>query len=182
MEEILARLAAGDEMAWEPLMAYWRGRLERYANDYVHNWENAEEIVQDTFVRLWRHAGSVQDSQHLRHWLFRVVGQLCNDRVRTMRRKQGETQTVSLETAAPLPTPQSIEDEVIIREELAEVRRLLTPKEAACLIPIAEGVHFEEVAKRLGIPIGTVKSRVNWARQRLQVRTVPPREKRRKTA
>ena len=135
-------------------------RLRAAASRLVH-WQDADDMVQDAFVRaLQREAGFRRDASPAT-WMHRIVVNLCLDERRKRQRRH------SLETeAAPdaLAGPPRLPDRVTVR---AALQRLSPADRRICLLYDVMGYTHVEIARALRIPVGTSKSRLALARRRL---------------
>ena len=138
----------------------------RVAYGVLRNAADAEDVAQESLLRAYRHFGRLRDPQRFRGWLVRIAFRLALDRARAAKRREVR------ETlwARPLPPP-STEDLAASSEFQAHLDRAieaLPDKLRLVLLLFAmEGHTLEEVAQTLGVPIGTVKSRLFFARKQL---------------
>lgn len=153
------------------LMAELSGKLTYYACRLLRgNVHDAHEVVQDAFFRYWSKGAEVAP-EGVRPWLFRTCRNLCYDRLRR-ERCHSRLQFLPIDhmnqedcIAAAAPDPA---DEII---DLHTVRGMLDslPKHhRAMIMALADGYHYQEIATALRIPVGTVKSRSNYVRTRMQ--------------
>lgn len=130
---------------------------------------DAEEAVQETFVRLARSAASFRGDAALSTWLFRVAHNVCTDRIRhEARRPRTPVADVAELAEAPSTDEQHAAD---ARAEIGEVgralRRLDETSRTLLLLVAVDGLSYAEAAEATGQAVGTVKSRVSRARVRL---------------
>jgi RNA polymerase sigma-70 factor (ECF subfamily) len=126
----------------------------------------AEDVAQMTFIRIWEKLRSFRTGGNFRGWLCRIAANLTID----MLRKDKPTTDI---TTLPLVDPgQGPERATMMDEQAMVVRRAImtlpVPSRAALVLREYEGLSYKEIADTLGIPMGTVKSRINDARRRLQ--------------
>jgi RNA polymerase sigma-70 factor, ECF subfamily len=153
--------------------------LRAFAVSLCGNSHTANDLVQETLLKAWAHQNSFAESSNLRAWLFTI---LRNTYLSTYRKTRREVPDVDGEIAAQVPQPAEQESHV----ELADFRRALTQlndeQREALLLVGAEGFSYEEAASIANCAIGTIKSRVSRARQRLgtlmavDVPDIAPRE------
>lgn len=174
-DEVLAgRAQQGDTAAFDALVKRYEKRLFNYIRRIVGNAADAEDLFQETFLRVHRHIGRFRTSASFRPWLYRIATNLCRDHLRSSRRRlkisldapvygaNGRCMLDSLEASTPGPR------EVAGRHELAErleraLGRLSLKHRSVFLMARYEGMPYEEIARALRIPVGTVKSRMNKA-------------------
>ena len=165
--QLLRRIGQGDEDA---MAAFYRehGRIVLsqvllVAGDRVL----AEEIVQDTMLAVWRGADSFRGESSVRSWVIAIARRQTRDRLRGRRlRVVDDTYLADQPSSGPGPEVMALD-----RAELAEVkgaiRELATPHREVLGLVFGTGLSLPEVAGVLGIPVGTVKSRLTSARTAL---------------
>jgi RNA polymerase sigma-70 factor (ECF subfamily) len=141
-------------------------RLRRYARALTHATDRADDLVQDTLVRALSKIHLWQPGTDIRAWLFTIMH---NQYVNTVRREAREATTVDIEhisstlvaTTDPTARRQLVELDRALARLPAEQREVL-------LLVGLEGMDYESVAQILGVPIGTVRSRLSRGRERLR--------------
>lgn len=144
-----------------------RDPLVRYLLCAGLNREDAEETVQEAFLRLQHHIGGGGDRSNLRGWLFQVARNLARNRHRRARRLQAEALDAGAMVADPGGTP---EDRALRRERALRLRSALeklTAQQRECLLLRAAGLRYREIAEVLGIGISAVGELVQRATERL---------------
>ena len=167
---LLGQIANGDEEALRTLYVEYHPRLHRYLWGLLDGDGCAvEEALQDTFLAVWRAAGGYRGEAKVATWLFQIAHNLAlHSRWAAARRGRFEVESVPSEEAAA-PTTTSLEDAVLDRQALDEALNRLSTKHRAVLhLVFEQGFTAEEVAQILEVPVGTVKSRVSYARRALQ--------------
>jgi RNA polymerase sigma factor (sigma-70 family) len=138
-------------------------RLRRYARALVGDRATADDLVQDTLERAWAKLHLYRRGTDLRAWLFTVMHNVHVNRVRASR------VTDPLEDEMPelaQRAPQG--DTLLVRDLDRAIVRLPTEQRAVLLLVTLEEMSYDEVARTLGIPIGTVMSRLSRAREKLR--------------
>jgi RNA polymerase sigma-70 factor (ECF subfamily) len=138
-------------------------RLRRYARALVGERAGADDLVQDTLERAWTKLHLYRRGTDLRAWLFTVMHNVHVNKLRAAR------PTDSLEDGMPelaQRAPQS--DALLVRDLDRAIARLPADQRAVLLLVTLEEMSYEEVARTLGIPIGTVMSRLSRAREKLR--------------
>ena len=139
--------------------------LRRYARALLRDAERADDLVQDCLERalgrwhLWQPTGS------LRSWLFTIMH---NIHLNQARQRAAMPPAVSLEASGPLAEPARQIDQVALGELAAALERLPEDQRQVVLLVTLEGFSYQETAKVLGVPIGTVMSRLARGRERLR--------------
>ena len=137
--------------------------------------DQAEDVIQDTFLRLVRHGFEREEGDNLRAWIFRVAHNLSMDVHRSQKRcsqgKDEEPRPIIREHADPRPSP---EQQVILDERMRQFENAfaqLTPKQRQCVLLRAEGFRYREIAVTLGISVQRVGELMQRSISLLEVRT-----------
>jgi RNA polymerase sigma-70 factor (ECF subfamily) len=143
-------------------------RLRRYARALTRQDQTrADDLVQSCLMRAIAKQHLWQPGTNLRAWLFTI---LHNAHVNDVRRSVREGVTVSIEDAAPLLTIQSNAiDALQLRDLERGLGKLASEQRQVILLVGLEGMRYEEVASILGIPVGTVRSRLSRGREQLRI-------------
>ena len=139
-------------------------RLRRYARALVGDRASADDLVQDTLERAWAKLHLYRRGTDLRAWLFTVMHNVHVNKVRATR------VTDTLDDELPeLAQRASQGDTLLLRDLDRAIARLPSEQRAVLLLVTLEEMSYEEVARALGIPIGTVMSRLSRAREKLRM-------------
>jgi RNA polymerase sigma-70 factor (ECF subfamily) len=179
---LVRRFLAGDEKAFDEIVARHRSRMIQAAFPIVGNRPDAEEIAQDTFVRAWRGLAGFRGESALGSWLYRIARNLAKNRIaHCLRRRRdrmvsfdaphaaGEKETLAdvIESTTPGPVADAAMHE--FSAAVAECMRRLTPSQREILEWLnVRHRSYEEIGSRLRLNQGTLKSRIFRARQNLQ--------------
>lgn len=138
-------------------------RLRRYARALVGERASADDLVQDTLERAWAKLHLYRRGTDLRAWLFTVMHNVHVNRVRATRPVDPlEEEMPELAQRGTQP------DALLVRDLDRAIARLPADQRAVLLLVTLEEMSYEEVARTLGIPIGTVMSRLSRAREKLR--------------
>jgi RNA polymerase sigma-70 factor (ECF subfamily) len=150
--------AAGDRRAFEALVREHQATVVRFVRHLVGD-DHAEDVAQETFLRVHRRLGGFAHRSRFSTWLLQIARNAGVDELRRRARRD----RVAL--VAPPPSPPSSPD---VRAELRAALASLSPTivEALVLVEVF-GLGYEEAGRSLGVPTGTVKSRVFQARRKL---------------
>jgi RNA polymerase sigma factor (sigma-70 family) len=142
----------------------WLQRLRRYARALVNNRDDADDLVQDTLERAWAQSSRWPGVSDMRAWLFSIMHNVHVDGVRRPR-----LQTVAIDDDMPEVPVAATQGERLAVLDLQAALDLLPIEQKEILLLVAlEDMAYAEVAKTLGIPIGTVMSRLSRGRERLR--------------
>ena len=139
-------------------------RLHRYARALRRNREDADDLVQDTLERAWSRVSLWQGVGDMRTWLFSIMHNLHVDALR-----RGRLDLVDLDEHTPEIPVAAAQAERLALRDLDASLAVLPPEQREVLLLVAiEGLAYAEIALVLGIPIGTVMSRLSRGRERLR--------------
>ncbi|MBI5784038.1 MAG: sigma-70 family RNA polymerase sigma factor [Rhodocyclales bacterium] len=139
-------------------------RLRRYARALVGERAAADDLVQDTLERAWSRSGQWRPGSDLRAWLFGIMHNLRIDQLR-----RPSLDTTALDDQFVEPPARATQSDSIEFAELAAALAALPEEQRAVMLLVAlEEMRYEDVAQTLGIPVGTVMSRLARGRERLR--------------
>ena len=142
----------------------WLPRLRRYARALSGSREDADDLVQDTLERAWAKSGLWQGVADMRAWLFSIMHNLHVDGVR-----RPKLHTVAMDDDTPeVPVAPTQGERLAVLDLQAALDRLPVEQKEILLLVALEDMAYADVAKALGIPIGTVMSRLSRGRERLR--------------
>lgn len=142
--------------------------LRRYARSLLRNRVDAEDLVQEALARAISRADSFQAGTNLRAWLFTILHNVHVNQVRSRASRPDEVPVESVEHR--LTTPARQEERVEVREMMRAVDELPVEQRQVLMLVALEGLKYEEVAEVLGVPIGTVMSRLSRAREAVRTK------------
>jgi len=169
------RAAAGDAAAFDQLVGRWKDRLLRLALRFFPRREDAEEIVQEVFLRVHRAAATYRSDAPFEHWLLRIATNLCRDRLRE-RRRRPEVALADLANDAAGWLDAALRGTSLRAAHAASARLLanslldtLPPKDRIVLVLLdLEGMSAADVAAATGSTRAAVKVRAMRARRALR--------------
>jgi len=172
-EKLVERCLQGDDAAWEQVVNCYARRIYNLGYRYTNRRDEAEDLTQEILVRVYQNLKSFRaDVGTFQNWILKVGRNLIIDHYRQTRRFQQAAGTEELETMNLKDEKAPNPERTVERDEAARFLRegleALSPelKEAIILRDI-EGMAYLEIAELLGIPEGTVKSRINRGRLEL---------------
>ena len=165
----VSQARAGEPAAWDALFRRYQLPLYVYVFELVHDEQTSLDLVQETFIAAVRHIGGLRDDEKFGSWLFGIAHQKCIQRWRKQNREE-----VSLDEIPESPDEsEDGPDDLLIRQEQeAEFMNLLNqlplPQRAVLLLYFVENFSLEEIARITNTPLGTVKSRLYYAKRALR--------------
>lgn len=167
-ERLLHDLAYDDELALATLMDYYKEHLLKFAYSYLHCLQDAEEVVGETFFVAWQRATAFRGESSVRSWLYSICRNLAVTRLRKRRRGFFVPLHHALrDTSSDAdPESQAWQD---YRNNLLQlaIQRLPLLHREALILRIDQQLTYKEIAAVCNCPIGTVRSRLNYALKRL---------------
>lgn len=179
---LVDRFRSGDESAFEEVVVRYRDRIFARAYSLLKNREDAEEVTQDAFIRAHRGLANFRGDAAFSTWLYQIATNLAHNRYWYWWRRKRDV-SVSLDHQLTVEgegtlldvVPAEVEDpaEETVTQELVQRVAECMPKLGAkhreiLTLRLVNNLSYEEISERLGISVGTVKSRIARARERLR--------------
>ena len=171
-DELIERCLHGDQAAWETIVKlYWR-KVFNVAYKFVGRHDLAEDLTQDVFLKLYKSLDTFDRRANFQTWLISVSRNLCIDHYRSVRKERetinrdvdaGELTAASHEMAAD--TRLEHRDRVLLLRQALD--KLAPTLRTAVMLRDIQELTYQEIADRLHLPEGTVKSRINRGRTEL---------------
>jgi RNA polymerase sigma-70 factor (ECF subfamily) len=170
--ELVNAFCKGDFSAYNKLVERWQERIQRVAYRYFNSYDDAMEITQQTFIKVYQKADSLNDPRKFRAWIYRIATNLCLDETN----RAGRQKMSHLSEEA---------DESSIKTTIGDVEQQLHQKETGAILHEAfqqipdsqriiiimkeyEGLTFKEISDVLDIPESTAKSRMYYGLKKLR--------------
>ena len=168
--DLALRHRYGDPAAFEEVYERFAGLVFGLALRMSGDPEEAADLSQETFLRVYRHLGRFRGGSSLKTWIYRVTVNCCRSKLRRRRRRAFERSVDSLEQ---LPDGRSGPEEQALGHDLgrrfaAALGELPVAFREAVLLRDVEGLSYGEIGDVLGVRIGTVRSRIARGRERLR--------------
>jgi RNA polymerase sigma-70 factor (ECF subfamily) len=172
MDLLIERCLGGDQIAWEQIVRqHWR-KVFNLAYKFVGRHDEAEDLTQDIFLKIFKALKTFDRRANFQTWLISISRNLCIDHYRSVR-KERETMARDVDASILVPVSrergpygelEQVDLKHMIRVALAELPPTL--RQAVVLRDLQE-FTYQEIADQLGLPEGTVKSRINRGRLEL---------------
>jgi RNA polymerase sigma-70 factor (ECF subfamily) len=167
---LLKQAAQGDLDAFASIVEAYRPRVQRIAYGAVGNAQEADDVAQDVFVKVWQNLDRYVQGASFASWLYRITVNTAIDRLRR-RRPSVSLDDLSGEAISD-PSGERPEQVTLQRDTTQRVRRAIAALPPAARMTLLlreyEQLSYKEIAEVLQVPIGTVMSRLNYARQALK--------------
>ena len=163
----VAQARAGDPAAWDALFRRYQLPLYVFVFQLVRDEQAALDLVQETFIAAFRHIGGLREDEKFGSWLFGIAHQKCIQRWRK------RTEILVAEIPESADDPDGAPDELLIRREqeaafMKLLEQLPPPQRAVLLLHFIEDFPLEEIAHITETALGTVKSRLHFAKKSLR--------------
>jgi RNA polymerase sigma-70 factor, ECF subfamily len=185
MDVLIERCLAGDQAAWDQIVRqHWR-KVFNLAYKFVGRHDEAEDLTQDIFLKIFKALKTFDRRANFQTWLISISRNLCIDHYRSVR-KERETMARDVDASELVPVsrergPHSVLEQIDLKQRIRQALAELPPtlRQAVVLRDLQE-FSYQEIADQLGLPEGTVKSRINrgrleLARQLKRLQNRPPK-------
>lgn len=182
-EDLMARVAEDDERAFSDLVGRFKGRVTNLISRVLNDRESSDDLAQEVFVRVFVHRRNYRTGSKFSTWVFTIAANLAKNEIRRRVRRRNWFSLDALtevfsDSMIQLADPTEGREQVLEREQLqgAVGEAIATVPEKyrlALVLRDIEGLSYEEIAEVLGVPGGTVRSRINRARSMLKRKLQP---------
>lgn len=176
-DDLLVKAAQeGDMQAFEELVARHRDKVYARAYSMMHHEDTAMDLSQEAWVKAWQRLYQFHGDSSFATWITRITINLCLDELRRQKRTQTESMDqldedaggVERQLPVEIPNPTERLEREEMRRQIDQALGQLTPEHRTVLILHEfEELEYKEIAKRMGCSIGTIMSRLFYARRRL---------------
>jgi len=182
-EDLMGRVAEDDERAFTELVRRFQGRVTNLISRVLNDREASDDLAQEVFVRVFVHRRNYRRGSKFSTWLFTIAANLAKNEIRRRVRRRNwfsldALQELLSDSAIQLADPGEGQETALQRGQLQELvgRAIAAVPEKyrlALVLRDIEGLAYEEIAEVLGVPGGTVRSRINRARGMLKRKLQP---------
>lgn len=173
---LIKKAIMGDEVSFETLIFSCKGKAYSIAFRYLRNQEDAMDALQESFIKIYRHLDKFNFESSFDTWVYRIVVNTCNDmikktnarpKIEELHKYKDEIFEVEIVDTGLLP------DERLLHKEestyiLACLEKILPEQKEILILRDIQGFTYEEIGTMLKCNIGTVKSRISRARQKMR--------------
>lgn len=178
-EELLRAYRDGDSGAFRTLFGRYRGPLFNFLLRRIGDRGRAEELYQDTWTKVIERCAEFRGDAKFSTWLYTIARNACIDHHRKMKFRghasldevrRGSSPPMVERVANPGPAPDQLASGAALKERIAKaVQELPEDQREVFLLRQLQGLAFKEIAEVVGVPVNTVKSRMRYALERLQL-------------
>ena len=175
-EMLISRFQSGDENAYVELVNRYKDKLTNFVFYFLKDEEHSEDIVQETFIRLYEKKHYYKEIAKFSTWIYTIARNLANTELRKKSRTKimylsqmnNHKKDYDLKSSDP-DLNKNIENEFLMKEIHAAIDKLPENYKSVIILRDIQGLDYEQISNIIGVPLGTVKSRINRARLQLQV-------------
>lgn len=167
-EYLVAAAIAGDRDAVSRLVARWQPRFFRHAWRLTGDAERAKDMVQEAWMEILRGMGGLHDVAAFPAWSYRIVSRRCQRAFNRSAREPLDSEDSVDTTILTVPERESAEFATDLSTVVRAISTLPRPQQAALALFYIEGLGVAEIALALDVPLGTVKTRLMHARQKVR--------------
>lgn len=175
-EELVRQVQAGNISAYNLLVVRYQHRVVKIAQKYVSDFADASDIAQEAFIKAYKALPNFRGESSFYTWLYRIVTNAAKNFLDSSSRQRSQVDVDDEVLNASSPealTDRQTPDSIIESEELKKVILKAVgelPKELreAFMLRELEGLSYDEISEKAGVPIGTVRSRIFRARQYIE--------------
>lgn len=182
--DLIKKCKKGNREAFNNLFEAYQSKVVNIAYGMLSNREDAYDAAQEVFVRVYRNISSFKEEASFNTWLYRIITNVCSD---ILRKRQKNSKVISISNMSDeendidipddSPTPEEnielTERQRAVKDAISQLREEYRVVITMCDI---EGMSYDDIADMLGVPKGTVKSRINRARSSLKKILIEKRE------
>ena len=174
-EQLIARFQSGDERAYIELVNRYRDRLINFVFPFLGDFEQAEDVVQETMLKLYEKKHYYREIAKFSTWIYTIARNLANTELR--KKKRRKTTYISRMTkddrqydipAVQADLNQNLQNEFIRDRIHAAIKELPEHFKTVIILRDIQELSYDDISNIVGVPLGTVKSRINRARLQLQ--------------
>ncbi|MGO1541369.1 MAG: RNA polymerase sigma factor RpoE [Luteimonas sp.] len=181
-KDLVRRVQGGDSAAFDLLVRKYQHRIAALIGRYVADWSECQDVAQETFIRAYRAIGSFRGDAQFYTWLHRIAVNTAKNHLVSLGRRPPSadidaTDAEQFDSGVRLRDTDTPEREMMRRQMEQTVLRAVEglPEELRVAITLREvdGLSYDEIAQRMGCPVGTVRSRIFRAREAIDQELKP---------
>ena len=174
-EKLFKLFQNGDMRAFDQLMIRYKDRLYNFIYRIVNDVELAEDLAQDTYLKVYTHKDSYKELYKFSTWMYTIAKNLAFTELRKKKRRKTSSfsEITKGEWDLPIPDPSSdaIDEEIMVLEKRRNIQNALfqisLDFRTIIILRDIQELSYEDISKIIEVPIGTVKSRINRGREKL---------------
>ena len=165
-KDILIRARAGDVWAFEYILTFYEKAIYNYILRILKNSQNAKDITQETFLKVYTHRSSIDPEKNIKTWIFTIATNTTYDFLRGKKRKKEISLDEENETISGLKA--YYVEEGLVSDVDKALNQINTEYRKVLLLFYQQGFDYKEIAEILEMPINTVKSQIRRGKEQLK--------------
>ncbi len=167
--ELIQKAQQGHPLAFRYLVERHQKMTYTLAYRFLNNADDAKDIVQEAFIRIWKNLDQYKPEVKFSTWLYKITTNLCLDRIKSKHHQQQKNQVSEDFKIASSTTPEKILEQEELAAFVHHAAQTLTPKQQAVFIlSDLQGLSMNEIEESLGMSKGNIKSNLYYARLAMQ--------------
>lgn len=172
-QKLIEKASGGDPSAFNRLMANHEKKMYAVALRMFANREDAQDCLQEAMLRVYRSIGTFKGQSSFSTWLYRITMNTCLDELRRKKNKQSTSLDSLLDQGWSPADEESTPEKHAVRSEVrreiqSAIRELPEDMRSAVVLRDIQGFAYDEIAQMLNVNVGTIKSRISRAREKLR--------------
>jgi RNA polymerase sigma-70 factor (ECF subfamily) len=165
-KDILIRARAGDLDAFEYILSFYEKAIYNYCLRIMKNSQNAKDIIQETFIKVYTHRKEINPEKNIKTWIFTIATNTAYDFLRGKKRKNEISLDESFETISSVEA--YYPKEGLASDVEVALMRINPEYKKVLLLFYQQGFKYEEIADILGMPVNTVKTHISRGKEQLK--------------
>jgi RNA polymerase sigma-70 factor (ECF subfamily) len=165
-KDILIQAKAGDLHAFEYILSFYEKAIYNYVLRIVRNSQNAKDITQETFIKVYTHRKDIDPEKNIKTWIFTIATNTAYDLLRGKKRKNEISIDEDDETISSLQT--YYVQEGLISDVDKALTQINSEYRKVLVLFYQQGFEYKEIAEILGVPINTVKTHISRGKEQLK--------------
>ncbi len=176
LNELILQAVNGEAKAFETIVRSYYKFGYAVAFKILHNEDDAKDVVQECFIRIWKHLNEYDKKIKFTTWMYKIVVNLCFDRLKSQKRKRNIFKNYDEDTDANIPSGINLEKD-LTNKELSEMIKhfasgLSEKQKTVFILRDMEDLSIEEVSEIMNISSGAVKTNLFYARQSIRKKII----------
>ncbi|MBI5729788.1 MAG: RNA polymerase sigma factor [Ignavibacteriales bacterium] len=176
LNELILKANKGDTKAFEVIVRNYHKFGYAVAFKILYNEEDAKDVVQECFIRIWKHLNEYDKKIKFTTWMYKIVVNLCFDKLRSQKRKRNIFKNFDEESVINAPGGIDLEKELTNKELAAIIKHfasgLSEKQKTVFILRDMEDLSIEEVSEIMNISSGSVKTNLFYARQSIRKKII----------
>ena len=169
---LVARAAAGDVAAFEQLVVAYQAKVYGFALGFAHSPDEARDLTQEALIKVYRSIGSFRFQSAFSTWLYSIVKNVFLDAYKSRAARERALETPIEDEIHHLAEAAHAEEQLLRQDDrralLKAIRRVPVAYRTVVMMFDVQGLSYDEIARALSVPVGTVKSRLKRGRDALR--------------